>query len=216
MRQIVYIVSAELLHRLARELQPPEKVRFLTGIPLFSATVIVLTDTIEVEMESASRAGAKPHPRGVFRISQELGRLGMTIDAQAHSHPGLAPEATRPSRIDLETARVWERDAPFLGLIFSEGGRYVRFFNHGQKSVVQIYGNVIPVSTHLFEIPVLYGAEVPATSDGGGRLAADASATALPVVGPAPPESHEGTAGWLRWARQQYRENSGSDGLRTD
>src|SRR5690349_6305905 len=132
-----------MLSKAARLLQPPEQLCFVTGCKfpdLLRGRIIVITDLVFVEAVS-SRVHVTPSPASLFHAHQRLLRMGMDLEGLLHTHPGVSREATRPSPIDLETQRRWETGAPFLGGIFSEGGRYVRFFNHSQLSEVIIYGN---------------------------------------------------------------------------
>lgn len=157
---ITYIVDTYLLMTAARFLQPVEKVFFLTGIRLMP-DLVVLTEIVPVRFTS-SRVGAEPDPVDVFRKQQELKKAGMSIEAQFHSHPGREPWATKPSGTDDNTGRRWENGAPFLGAIFSEGGKYVRFWNHAQKSIVHVYGSAQEIEPNVFELPLLGGEREPA------------------------------------------------------
>jgi len=146
-----YIVSADLLIELSKALQPPEKEVFLTGINLFS--VIVLTRFIEVKPKTSSRVHVQLDPKDQNEKHRMLLRRGQDVEAIAHTHPGFGVDSTWPSEIDLGTVQRWEAGGSFIGLIFSEGGRYVRFFNFDQRSTVHIYGKGIKeLSPVLFEI----------------------------------------------------------------
>src|SRR4051812_13422055 len=155
-RTVVYGVPASLLYKAARALQPAETLCFVSGIKLgqmLGQEVIVLTELVPVE-SSSSRVHVSPHPSSVLREQQRLRALGQDLEAQFHSHPGTTIEATRPSCIDLDTARRWENGAPFICAIFSEGGRFVRFYSRTQYSEVKIYGLHIPTAEpSCYELP---------------------------------------------------------------
>ena len=149
---VTFIVPVILLREAAELLQPPEKVRFVTGVPQCGGRIILMTHLLEVDCE-ASRAHVEPRAASVLQMHQRVVGMGMEIFGQWHSHPSKAKEATFPSDIDYKTARIWERGSPFQGAIFSEGGRFVRFFNHQQRSQVYVYGNCIRHDANLFEFP---------------------------------------------------------------
>src|SRR4051812_38703900 len=111
---IIYVVSSRLLCRAAQLLQPPERMCFVTGIKLFSGSVIVLTELVEVS-GLCSRVHVIPDPGSVLRAQQQLLCLGMDIEGQFHTHPGTGLNATQPSPTDIDTARRWETGAAFLG-----------------------------------------------------------------------------------------------------
>jgi len=183
MSTIMYIIPAELLQHAAGLLQPPERLFFVTGTKILDGRVIVLTRLIDVD-NVASRVHVTPNPASLLRVHQELLASGLDIEAQFHSHPGRLREATLPSPIDLATARRWEV-APFLGAVFSEGGRYVRFFNHSQHSEVIIHGNHIKTSDpNCFELPESCCVEMPAEESEPGRLVPDRPAAENPLVEP--------------------------------
>jgi hypothetical protein len=182
MPRISYIVPVSLLHQAAERLQPPERMCFVTGIKLLDSGVIVLTQLVEVAM-TATRVHVTPHPSSLLRAHQRLLAMGLDIEAQMHSHPGFAQEATWPSPIDINTTRRWETGAPFVGAIFSEGGRYVRFFNYRQESEVIIYGDYSQTSEpNCFELPQVRDHDLLPQEGQPGGLVSDGSPRAIPVV----------------------------------
>jgi hypothetical protein len=177
----IYIIPVTLLYQAADLLQPPERLCFVTGVKLFDGRIIVLTQLIEVD-SIASRVHVAPYPASVLRAQQRLLAMGLDIEAQFHSHPGRTRKATFPSNIDLTTARCWET-APFLGAVFSEGGRYVRFFNHSQQSEVSIHGYCIQTNDpNCFELPENGCIAMPTGENQPLRCVADRQAGEAPVV----------------------------------
>lgn len=150
-RRVRYHASASLLYRLAKQLQPPERACFLSGIEL-SPTDIALTEAFFVPGRS-SEVEVVPSPAGVSRLQQYLDELGLSVHCIAHSHPGLSWQATFPSAKDIGMACIWERHAPFIGAIISEGGRFLRFFNFLQISEVIMYGTHKRLFPGVFELP---------------------------------------------------------------
>jgi len=182
---VSYVIPASLLCDAAALLQPPEQMCFATGIKLhdlLGGQVVVLTQLVLVEA-SSSRAHVRPQPASVLRAHQHLLSLGQDIEVQFHSHPGETIAATMPSSIDLHTARRWETGAPFLGAIFSEGGRFVRFFNYRQHSEVKIYGqHSATAESDCYELPLEGDNLLPWDAGTQRGLVADGSPTASPVV----------------------------------
>jgi hypothetical protein len=173
--KVRYVVPASLLYQAAAMLQPPEKVVFVTGIKLsglFGERIILLTQLMPVG-GAESRVHVEPDPAAVLRIHKSLVAMGMDIEAQFHSHPGRAKCATRPSSVDLNTARRWEAEAPFLGAVFSEGGAFVRFFNYEQISEIRVYGNCNQTDEPCtFQLSQIDRTEMPrAKSQPGGLVA---------------------------------------------
>lgn len=204
MPTITYIVPAFLLYKSARFTQPPEKFFFVTGVRLFNGGVVILTDLVPVRF-SATRFGAVPDPLAVHVKQQFLHKLGMRIEGSVHSHPGIYSGCTGPSVVDYDTAAVWEDGASFLGFIFSEGGRYVRSYNHAQKSVVQIHGEgVRPIGPDLFELTeidqysmqtsVSWGDETRGHQEPPGTDPLVQSEKSLRIVA---------ARYWCRWSRKQ-------------
>jgi proteasome lid subunit RPN8/RPN11 len=181
---VTYVIPVALLHQAARLLQPPERLFFVTGVKLLEGRITVLTQLIEVA-NAASRVHVTPDPSSVLRVHSQLLAMGLDIEAQFHSHPGRSIDATFPSLIDLNTARRWET-APFLGAIFSDGGRFVRFFNYRQRSEVIIHGHYIPTQDpDCFELPETGFPEMFAEEDTPPGLVADGPAGEAPLVEPA-------------------------------
>ena len=176
MKRITYLIPPSLLEQAGRVLQPAEQVRFVTGIK--RGRIIILTQLVAVKAVR-SLVGARPDPASVARLQERLRAIGMDIEAQFHSHPGLGPDATHPSRIDLHMARRWENGAPFLGGIFSADGQYVRFFNHQQHSEIIIYGSPYEQLTdHLFALR----GNAPVSATTSPAREADGPSGAGPVV----------------------------------
>ncbi len=214
MTTTTYIIPAPLLYQAAGLLQPPEKVCFVTGIRQtnFGKQIVILTQLVMVEAR-VSRVHATPSPASLFKIEQRLHDMGMEIEAQFHSHPGESKYATAQSHIDIATAQRWEKGGPFIGAIFSEHGRWVRFFNAGQPSEVIIYGNSKASSDPLlFELPAIHGEEMLSEADQLSGFLPNRPAAAPSVVGPeeTPIPELPPSGGW--WSGKQPRENSGSDG----
>jgi len=202
MGPIVYFVPVALLYRAAALLQPPERLYFVTGFKLFAGRVIVLTQLVEVE-NVASRCHVTPNPASVLRAHRELLAMEMDIEAQFHSHPGAAQNATLPSPIDINTARRWETGAPFIGAVFSEGGKYVRFFNYRQNSEVIIYGKHIQTNEpNCFEISPIGCDSLPAEASEPGRLVVDRPPREDSLVEPKANSGRKSVADWLRRLRQ--------------
>lgn len=151
---VVYVAPVSLLYQAARLLLPPERMCFVTGVPLLGGRLIVLTQLVPVESKSSSRVAVVANGVSIHRVHQRLLRMGLDIHGQFHSHPGRGPAALRPSPDDLLVAERWESGAAFLGAIFSECGRFVRFFNHRQHSEVLIHGHITPThDSDCFELP---------------------------------------------------------------
>lgn len=212
MRRITYIVTSSLLHQVSQLLQPPEKIGFCTGIRL-SDNIIILTKFISVKCKSQSRVHGEPDYRDLDGKYRRNLSFGMEFECQMHSHPGKSARCTHPSGTDLNTARRWEKDGPFIGAIFSEGGKYVRFFNHQQRSTVHVYGSKVEeLDENLFELAEAdeaeSKAEAPERVDGG----TDGQAGASGVVEPEESKRVKGLRNWLRRARRAYQQDTGSDG----
>lgn len=189
--KVTYLIPVTLLRRAAALLQPPERLFFVTGFKLGSR-LVVLTDLVPVA-SSRSRVHVEPDPSSVLRTHRRLLAMGLDIEAQFHSHPGTTSQATHPSSVDLDTARRWETGAPFLGAVFSEGGKYVRFFNYGQESEVRIYGNhIITAEPNCVELPEIDGEEMPAETGFPEGLVPDGPTGADPLV---ESEDHLGSEG---------------------
>lgn len=221
MNTITYIVDAFLLNQAADFLQPVEKVCFVTGVRLFGGKVIILTQLVPVKF-TGSRAGAEPDPVSVFKQQQKLKGLGLAIEAQFHSHPLNSVAGTRPSTTDDNTARRWETGAPFIGAIFSEGGRYVRFFNHRQSSVVHVHGATREIEPCIFELPPVGterfvhaedNAMPPEAGESERSLGPDGPATEDCVVQPeeSVDKSRAGRRMWWPW--KQRASDSRQDGI---
>ena len=212
---ITYVVPASLLYQAAQLLQPPEKVCFGTGIKtaVLGKQIIILTQLVMVEA-AVSRVHGEPLPASVLRIQQRLQDMGMDIEFQFHSHPGRTKQATLHSPIDDNTARCWENGTPFIGAIFSEGGRFVRFFNHSQLSEVIVYGHCLKdrEDPNLFELPPVRGEEMLAEEDQLSGLVNDRPAREIPLVESVPDPLSPDLAGGSRGLRQQPGEDLPSDG----
>ncbi|HLV88698.1 MAG TPA: hypothetical protein VKV39_17060 [Candidatus Sulfotelmatobacter sp.] len=214
---ITYIVPAALLYQAATRLQPPEKLCFATGIKMFDDHVIVLAQLIDVEYTASSRLHVRPNAASVLRVHQGLLAAGQDIEMLLHSHPGTDHQATLPSPTDLHTASRWENGAPFLGAIFSEGGRFVRFFNHTQQSEVIIYGqHAATTEPNCFELPILSAYSLPADASQSGRLGDDGSPRTNSMVGPNGAPPRRSCASWLRRLRKQHGQDLRPDGHRPD
>ncbi len=161
MNHIIYLVPATLLYEAAERLQPPEEMGLVTGFSL-APNLRVLTGLWVLRYKEASRVHVEPDPASLLEAQRWLWDLGLDVEGQFHSHPGTEASATLHSSIDDATARRWENGAPFIGAVFSEGGRYVRFFNHEQKSTVIVYGNLKEIETNCFELPSIAGRPLPA------------------------------------------------------
>jgi hypothetical protein len=198
MKKTVYIVPAPLLYTAAELLQPPERLCFVTGVKLLGGQVIVLTQLIEIE-SAFSRVHVAPNAASVLRAHHRLLAMGVDIEAQFHSHPGRGQGATHPSHIDFDTARRWETGAPFIGAIFSEGGRYVRFFNHHQDSEITIHGHYLETNdSKCFELPAIGGDPLSPEESQPSRLVLDGPAGTIPVVEPEENRGGHGPVGWVR------------------
>lgn len=184
-KRVLYVVPASLLFRAAELLQPPEKLCFVTGMKFFGGRLIVLTQCFEVATNSSSRIHVRPKGAAVYHLQQRLQAMGLDIEAQFHSHPGRTIQATHPSSTDIHTASRWESGAPFLGAIFSEGGRHVRFFNHNQHSEIFIYGkHKATTEPNCFELPVLSEDPMPTEAGEPQGLEDDRSPREILLVGP--------------------------------
>lgn len=172
---VTYIIDASLIAevpyrwRSSFRNRKTEKLCYVAGVELLDGKLIVLTHLVHVKF-TASRVHATPDPKSQLEMFLRMQRLGVGIHAQLHEHPGYGINSTRPSPVDLDTARVWESTAPFIGGIFDEGGRYVRFFNHSQESSIIVRGSLKDTGVpFVFEIPGLDRDEVPAkTSESSG------------------------------------------------
>jgi hypothetical protein len=168
------------------------KLTIIPGMP-----IILLTHLIEVESTS-SRTHVTPAPGSVLRAQRQLLSLGQDIEAQLHSHPGRTANATKASIEDLATALSWSNGAPFLGGIFSEGGRFVRFFNPHQSFEVKIYENALrTVETNCFELPARVDDKVSAPASESTGLVLDGSAAKVTLVEPENPSRLSRLARWL-------------------
>ena len=203
--KVVYWIPVSLLHQAAKALQPPEKACFVTGIKL-GKQIIVLTQIIPVAGEQ-SRTHVEPNPASVLNIQQKLWGMGQDIEAQFHSHPGSSKEATHPSHIDIATARRWETGEPFLGGIFSEGGRFVRFFNHKQKSEVIVYGNSQEIESGVFELSQASGSPVPPQEEIPLRLVNDRPPREVLMVESGYYQPGWGLVNWCGGSGQQPRQD---------
>ena len=221
MNTVTYIVDPCFLTRAATGLRPVEKVCFATGLKLFGGSVVVLTQLIPVDFKS-SRAGAEPDPVSVFKRQQELKALGLDIEAQLHTHPGWSIDATRPSRTDDDTARRWENGAPFIGAIFSEDGKYVRFFNHRQHSVVHVQGNAREIEPNVFELRTQSSGDEPAPREAVQSQDIEPQRPVEPdgppgedrVVQPEKGFWKQVVGSWLRRPWKQRAADSGENGIR--
>jgi len=169
MVKIRYAASSLFLSDLAARLQPPERFAVVTGSRFydpFGDLIIVLSDHILITGQG-SRTHFAPLPAHIATVQNQLTALGMEIEAIFHSHPGVSNSATRPSPIDYRMAQNWENGGiPFIGGIFSEGGRYIRFFNHSQCSAVIIYGKHEKAeAANCFELPTICGDPLQAFSE---------------------------------------------------
>lgn len=213
MRHITYIVPSSLLHQVSKLLQPPEKMGFFSGVRLLEGYIIVLTQFIPIECKSASRVHGHPDYANLDEKYRAMLSFGMEFEGQAHSHPGKSAPCTHPSQTDFNTAQRWEKDGPFVGMVFSEGGRYVRFFNHMQKSTVHIYGKKTKqLQPGLYELSEDNEAQSPAEVIQGADEGADGQAGASGVVEPKEGKRVGGLRDWLRRARRAYQQDAGPDG----
>lgn len=215
-QSMIYLIPASLLCQAARMLQPVERLCFVTGVPLLEGKLVVLTQLVEVD-GARSRSHVNPRPASVLQIQKQLEGMGQQLEALFHSHPGIGVSATLPSDIDRHTMRRWETSAPFLGAIFSEDGRFVRFFNGRQQSEVIVYGKCIPTEDpNCFELPDL---EKPALLSGESEAAiglSDRPAGSPELVEPRSHSWLQGLARWLRRLGQQSGKNPRSNGRRSN
>lgn len=208
----IYIADAFFLYQTGQLLQSPEKFGFLTGFDL-SAGITVLTQLLPVRF-TATRTGAEPDAGDTLRAIKLAKRLGLKVRGSGHSHPGEGPECTMPSSQDINTARIWEADDDFIGLVFSEGGRYVRVYNHEQESILQVCGNFIQRGPKLFEIPQVGDRDLPPSAGGTPVLELDAQAGAVRVVEPENDICKRGPRRWRWRPRGQHHAHAGANGHR--
>ena len=196
---VVYLIPIALLYQASEFLQPPEQLYFVTGFRL-GPRLIVLTQLVEVK-SVATRVHVTPNAASVLRAHQLLLAMGLEVEAIFHSHPGRGKEATRPSPEDIDTARRWENGCPFLGGIFSECGRFVRFFNHQQKSQVIIYGQHIEtIEPNCFELPQLLLPTLQTKENQPDGLVVDRPTGTNSLVGSAEDPGGDYPFDWSGWA----------------
>ncbi|MBI4454742.1 MAG: hypothetical protein HY644_02460 [Acidobacteria bacterium] len=148
-----FISSAPFLYLCSKILQPVEKMLFGYGIAS-GPDEIVLAQLVRVKCIVESRSGVTPDPVDLHNKIVVLRQMGMNICFQVHSHPGTSISATEPSLTDRRTAKTWCAGGPFLGAIFSEGGKYVRFFSgEGSPFRVEVHGkNIQKIKDNVYEL----------------------------------------------------------------
>jgi hypothetical protein len=212
MRYVTYIIPASLIIQARNffrtgRLEFRERMAFVTGIKL-SPEIIVLTQLIKVKPKRTSAVGAEPDTLDLQKKHQAVLEMGMDLEAQWHSHPGKVPQSTYPSLTDIATVRRWEKAAPFIGAVFSEGGRYVRFFNHTQESSIQIYGSgVVRVSKSLFEIPEGDRDRSESQDTQAPERGTDGQAGEAGMVEPGQGQQLKSIFDWRRWLRWPHLKN---------
>ena len=175
-----YILPASLLYQAVRLLRPAEKACFVSGLRMLP-NVIVLTQLLPVHTGSHTHVDFPAVD--ILRYQLRLQSMGQDIEAQFHSHPGAGENSTYHSCVDDATARRWENGAPFVGAIFSDCGKFVRFFNYEQRSTIHVYGHVgITNDPSLFQLSEIHQDSLQAEDGQPGGLAVDAQAGAASVV----------------------------------
>ena len=187
MYTVEFHFSVAFLMRAARITQPPERMVFLTGVSLFNKSLVFATDMIPVEFE-ASRVHVHPKNKSLLEMLARLRDFELPVFGQIHSHPGRFLSSTLPSWVDLNTAAAWETGGPFISLIVSEGGRYVRFvrpIDSSYRSVIKIHGkHVLTTDVDAFELPKEgYDSEMQAGDQFELVFAGDRPPEAVQVVG---------------------------------
>lgn len=136
----VYVVSSLFLRDCYETLMrhASEDMFYITGPEL--AHTRVLERCVMFEKSARSAAGVAGEPQATHSVLIELETQGHRLTGWFHSHPGYGPEATRPSRTDLDHQGRLERGrCPAIGAIFTRDG-YVRFFSREAPFALHIYG----------------------------------------------------------------------------
>ena len=131
-----------------------ELLHLVTGSKL-SANQRTLDRMIQVALEAHSHANARANQPDLQKLLIEFSGWGHTLHGMFHSHPGYGKEATKPSFIDLNTQKLYEKGGyPLVGAIFSRDG-YVRFFSSNPVAVTVFGAGVEQHEEHVFKIQTL-------------------------------------------------------------
>ena len=116
-----------------------ENAAYVSGIQL--GRFRILTRIIPVAMHSTSIVHANARSDSCAEVLIQLVETDLPLVAMAHSHPGMGPESTRPSGVDLSyMGTVQKNGAKVVGLIVTRD-HCVRFFSSTLPFEVHVQGN---------------------------------------------------------------------------
>jgi hypothetical protein len=143
MRTVTYIIPRTFFEKAKTVLAQVESRAFATGMLLFDC-VYILLDLIPAKNSFTSMVHADADAKDQDEKHRAALSFGLDFEGFGHKHPGEGKWATCPSSTDGNTARRWQKVAPFLLFIIDESGRYIRFFDSDhQRSIIHVYGKRI-------------------------------------------------------------------------
>jgi len=136
-----YVISSLFLQDSFKKLTADEDEQFffVTGAQIDNAHV--LDQSAEFQHEKRSAIGVTGDMKSTHRLLIRLDQFGHRLLATFHSHPGLGPNATRPSSTDTAFQTRLEK-AGYLALmaIFTRDG-FIRFLRQDSIPAIEIYGS---------------------------------------------------------------------------
>lgn len=150
------VLPSAMMFQLRQDLFPAE--RMIVGAGRRTGKSISIEALFDVTGQ-ASAAGVRAHPDRLAQALIAMSQTGTYFALWIHSHPGLGPDATRPSSIDLRQHADWLKNfSPNLVSAIMVADRFVRFwgtaFEAGDVAVAMAGDGVTCVSTGIYKLEV--------------------------------------------------------------
>jgi len=118
-----------------------ENINYVTGLQI--GAVLTLDRLVSFELAESSQVYVRGDLGSSTDCLIQMEELGHKLHGWFHIHPGIGPDSTHPSQIDVNHQRKLEQGGyPAIGGIFSRDG-FVRFFSLKRIFEISIYGKEV-------------------------------------------------------------------------
>lgn len=149
-------LSSAMMFQLRQDLFPAE--RMIVGAGRRNGRVISIEALFDVTGQ-ASAGAVKADPDRLAQALIAMSQTGTYFALWIHSHPGLGPDATMPSPVDVHQHADWLKNySPDLVSAIMVADRFIRFWGTavetGNIAVVISGDGVAKVSTRIYKVEV--------------------------------------------------------------